>query len=316
MKYCDIKGFNYQPSYGTSGLELWMKFHAETIKLELGRGKRHFPWMNTVRLWLSWDAYQRDEKRFVANFETALAIADFYGLKVMPVLFNRWHTNSIDYGGVYIDHFLPGSRNNVQRLFEPYMEDIVGGHANDARISAWDLCNEPLFYRNSEIPQVVVDAEIKWLEYLYSDCKRLKAEAPVTVCPMRHFDELMHLSDFLSCHPYYNLGDAKEDFERALDSLVEKAAKAQKSLVATETCWGSYDDAERAEIIRYTLGELNKRKIGWLAYVLHNSGVADAHAKDEGAFSNAGNLAFIAANGELRPGHQVVNEFGSSVRED
>jgi hypothetical protein len=237
MNYADIRGFNYQPSCGTSGLELWMKFNATTFDLELGRGKKHFPWMNAIRLWLSWDAYKRNEKQFTANFETALAIAKRYNLKVMPVLFNRWHTNSIDYGGIYIDHFLPGSRNYVQGLFEPYLEEIVGAHAKDDRIFAWDLCNEPLFYGSAEIPETIVQAEIKWLEGLYASCKRFKAESPLTLCPMVRFDELAHINDIFSIHPYYMGGD-RGDFEQHLDAFVEKAAKAQKPLIVTETCWG------------------------------------------------------------------------------
>ena len=49
-----IKGFNYQPSYGSSGLELWRGFDAETIALELSGGKKYFPQMNALRWWLSW----------------------------------------------------------------------------------------------------------------------------------------------------------------------------------------------------------------------------------------------------------------------
>jgi len=98
-------------------------------------------------------------------------------------------------------------------------------------------------------------------------------------------------------------------FEQELDRHVAFAAREGKALIATETCWGSYDDHERAEFIRYTLGELNKRGIGWLAYLLHASGVADAHAQEDGAFSNAGNLAFITADGHLRPCHEVINQL-------
>jgi hypothetical protein len=36
MNWQELRGFNYQPSYGTFGLELWMKFDAEIIDLELG----------------------------------------------------------------------------------------------------------------------------------------------------------------------------------------------------------------------------------------------------------------------------------------
>ena len=308
MDYSLIRGFNYQPSYGTSGLELWLNFQAPLIELELGRGKRHFPWMNAIRLWLSWDAYRRSEKQFKANFETALTIADGYGLKVVPVLFNRWHTNSIDYGGIYIDHFLSGSRNNVPELFDSYVEAIVGKHADDRRIFAWDLCNEPLFYESEEIPSFVVDAEIAWLERIYEACKRVNAVAPVTVAPMREKEKLTHLSDIITFHSYYS-GGAKETFERRLDDIVALAVRENKALIATETCWGSYDNEKRAEFVRYNLGELNKRKIGWLCYLLHTSGIADAHAEEEGAFSKAGNLAFIMADGRLRPCHQVINEM-------
>lgn len=308
MDYSQIRGFNYQPSYGTSGLELWLNFQAPLIELELGQGKQHFPWMNTIRLWLSWDAYRRNEKQFKENFETALTIAAGYDLKVMPVLFNRWHTNSIDYGGIYIDHFLPGSRNNVPELYDSYVEAIVGTHANDKRIIAWDLCNEPLFYKSEEIPSCVIEAEIIWLERLYETCKRLNAAAPVTMAPMREMEKLTRISDIITFHPYY-MGGSKEAFEKNLDNCVAIAARAGKALVATETCWGSYDNEKRAELVRYTLDELNKRKIGWLCYLLHTSGIADAHAEEEGAFSHAGNLAFIMADGQLRPYHQVINEM-------
>lgn len=317
MNYQDIRGFNYQPSYGTTGLELWMKFDAKIIELELGRAKKYFPWMNAIRLWLSWDAFRRNENRFAANFETALAIADSLGLKVMPVLFNRWHTKSLDYGGIYIDHFLPGSRIQGAEVFDAYMEKIVGEHANDLRIFSWDLCNEPFFYQDNnwespEILKIVAEAELKWLEKLYADCKRVKAEAPITVgVTTSACDQVVHISDILSFHPYYNpKWGPQADFEKMLDVWVDHAARNNKPLIATETCWGSYDDEERAAIIRYTLAELNKRNIGWLAYLLQTSGIADAHGLDEGPVSEAGNLAFILPDGKLRAGHQVVNEFG------
>lgn len=35
-----IRGFKYQPSYGSSGFELWQKFDAAQVDRELGQGKR------------------------------------------------------------------------------------------------------------------------------------------------------------------------------------------------------------------------------------------------------------------------------------
>ncbi len=64
MDYSQIKGFNYQPSYGSSGFELWQKFDSTIIEKELGLGKKYFPGMNAIRLWLSWDSFIRNPRRF------------------------------------------------------------------------------------------------------------------------------------------------------------------------------------------------------------------------------------------------------------
>lgn len=319
MDYRLVRGFNYQPSYGSNGFELWRKFDAATIRIELGRGKRFFPRMNAIRLWLSWDAFVRDPVLFERQFDQTLAIAAEYGLVVMPVLFNRWHDTELDYGGIYLDHFLPGSSWIQQGdLFGPYMETIVGGHARDPRVFAWDLCNEPFAYLRpvEEIPEIV-EAEFAWLQSLYRRCKVLGAQAPITVGihsghRMAGIRQIEPISDLLSIHPYYTdetHPGGKPGYEALLDEYVAFAREVGKPLLATETCWGAVDDAKRVRIVRYTLGELAKREIGWLVYLLHHSLIADAHRPEFGPVGGPGNLAFIEADGTLRPGHDVFNEF-------
>lgn len=317
--YSAIRGFNYQPSYGSTGFELWQKFDPAVIRSELGLGKRYFPRMNAIRLWLSWDSFVRSPDRFAASFETVLTIAADLGVAVMPVLFNRWHDSTLDYGGIYIDHFLPRV-SWVQRpdMFGPYLKRIVGGHAEDRRILAWDLCNEPFSYScpQSEIPDIV-EAEMAWLTGLYESCKALGAKAPLTVGihaghGIEGIRQIEPISDILSIHPYWTCESPhheKRVYEGLLNTYVDFAAEAGKPLLATETCWGSLDDAERVEIIRYTLGELRKRGIGWLVYLLHHSLIADAHRPEYGPLSAPGNLSFIEADGSLRPGHNVFNAF-------
>jgi len=319
MDWAMVKGFNYQPSYGTCGLELWQNFSAEAVQRELGLGKKYFPRMNAIRLWLSWDSFNRDPARFACSFETALGIADGYGLRVMPVLFNRWHSTELDYGGIYLDHFMP-RMSWVQRgdMFRPYMEAVVGGHASDARVLAWDLCNEPFSYgcAPEEIPDVV-KAEYQWLEGLYNECKRLGAQAPVTVGihpghKLRGIEQIEPVSDLLSIHPYWTAHSPphqKADYEAQLDAYVGFARRVGKPLLATETCWGALEDEKRVEIVRYTLGELKERNIGWLVYLLHHSLIADAHRAEYGPVGTPGNLSFIEADGSLRPGHEVFNEL-------
>jgi len=312
-----IRGFNYQPSYGRYGVELWDKFDAAAIDHELGIGKRHFPGMNAIRFWLSFEAFgygsDAERSRFLENFERVLQIADGHGLGVMPVLFNRWHDGVPEYGGVFIDHFLPGSNWVGRRfadLYKEYVPAVVGNHADDPRIFGWDLCNEPFSYDKhpDEFPEIR-DAEYAWLKDVYDRCKELGAVAPISVgIPTSTLLELADpISDVLNFHAYDNI--PRDQFETLLDDAVALSERVQKPLLVTETCWGSLDDATRSEVVSYTLGELRKRNIGWLAYVLHHSLVADCHRPEFGPVANPGNLAFIEADGSLRPGHDVFNEF-------
>lgn len=314
--WVQIRGFNYQPSYGSNGFELWRKFDAKIIETELALGKKYFPKMNALRWWQSWDAFLRNPKQYAEAFDITLDLAEKFQLRVMPVLFNRWHDSVLDYGGIYIDHFLPGV-SWVQRpkMFDGFLAALVGRHADDPRILAWDLCNEPYSYSCplEKIPEIV-SAETAWLEGLYKQCKQLGAKAPITVGihPGVPLERIEPFSDLLSIHPYWvhNAPQAsKEAYQRKLDHDVRFALKAQKPLLATECCWGDLDDKVRVEAIRFTLTELRKRKIGYLVYLLHHSLIADAHRPEFGPVGGPGNLAFIEADGSLRPGHEVFNEF-------
>jgi len=312
-----VRGFNYQPSYGSSGLELWQKFDARIIQTELERGKRYFPKINGLRWWQSWDAFRRDPQAYARHFDTTLELAEKVGCRVMPCLFNRWHDNALDYGGVYIDHFLPQA-SWVQRpkMFDEFLAALVGRHKDDPRILAWDLCNEPYAYsmpREKMLPQIV-EAETAWLKAMHDRCKALGAQAPITVGihPGVPLELVEPICDVLSIHPYWthhNPKATKEAYIATLDRDVTFALKVGKPLLSTECCWGSTDDAVRVDSMRFTLAELKKRNIGWLVYLLHHSLIADAHRPEFGPLSSPGNLAFIEADGSLRPGHAAYNEY-------
>ena len=324
IRYTDIRGFNYQPSNGTNQLEIWRKFDAELVKKELGLGKEYFPKMNAIRIWLSYDFFQRDPEACAGRFKKMLQIAKEYNLLVMPVLFNRWHDDHLDCGGIHVEHFFSAltwkdSHKTHKQFFVDYLEHIVGRHAKDSRIFAWDLCNEPFAYEEPDRFPEIYQAELEWLKGLGHKCKDLGAVAPITVGihpghGLRGIRDIEPISDILSIHPYWvpNLSceiTKKPSYEKLLDEYVQFASRVNKPLLATETCWGSLDDSERVEIIRYTLGQLKKRGIGWLAHLLHHSGIADAHRPEFGPVGRPGNLSFIEADGSLRLGHGIFNEF-------
>jgi hypothetical protein len=340
MDASGVRGFNYSGSWGTSGLDLWQHHDNGTMAVEVARGKRYFPGWNVARWWLSHEAFQRSPERFLANFDAGLSIFDRHGIRVMPVLFNRWRDPVCDFGGVPLDHLLPGhgvyapqhgfrSANRetehpwtVVSLFGDYLGQVVGKHAADERIFSWDLCNEPFIGEYVAEDGPVRQAELDWLSWFYDTCKAVGAAQPITIGNIGHLAALEitdPIVDLISFHPYYianleidwlPLGSAAR-FEAFLDDAVALAAANGKQLLATETAWGAVDDDERVSIMRYTLGELVRRNIGFLVHALHHSLVADLHASAFGPVTGVGRFEFIAADGSLRNGHDAWNDFAT-----
>jgi hypothetical protein len=233
----------------------------------------------------------------------------------MPCLFNRWHDPVLDYGGIYLDHFLPrGGWSQFGDTPGDFTRAIVAAHADDARIFAWDLCNEPYTYKGTwDECQDYVRAETAWLKRMADIAREQGATAPITVglhagYGVANLAEVEPFCDLITIHPYWRLTDALDEYRKGLDDAVTFAAKAGKPILATECCWGATDDAERVQIIEVTLRELKQRRIGWLAYLLHHSLIADAHRAEFGHMGGPGNLSFIEADGSLRPGHEVFNQ--------
>jgi endo-1,4-beta-mannosidase len=298
--YAHVRGFNYQPSYDFSGHGIWRHFQPDTIDRELGQGKQHFPGINTVRLWLSFDAFMVEPARVGDHFATALAIADQHALKVIPTLFNNWHSVP-DFGGVSLEairHWSDeGARTIPANPFLTYVETIVGAHAADDRILLWDLCNEPF---NSGYS----DEILRWLESVYVTCKALGAQAPISVGvppDNQQLEAVTPISDVVTIHPY---GD-----QAFVEAAVAVARGVGKPILVTECCWGAVDDAERAAIVTRELTALSAAGLGFVAHVLHHSLVADCHREQYGPISGAGYMAFIEADGSLRPHHEVFNTF-------
>jgi hypothetical protein len=331
----EIRGFNYSGSWGTSGLDLWQHHDNGTMAVEIARGKKYFPGWNAARWWLSHEAFGRDQQRFLANFEAGLAIFARHDIQVMPVLFNRWRDPVCDFGGVSIDHFLREFGDeavidrrikhewSARKQFADYLENVVGGHSGDARIFAWDLCNEPLHSYYAVNPKSPISqAELAWLSWCRDTCKTAGSTQPLTIgCYDMATTELTEpLVDFISFHPYYiptpalpdtplSFLSSREGFERYLDDIAALAAQRGKDVLASETAWGDIDDAERVAIMRYTLGALVQRNFGFMAHALHHSLVADLHAAEYGPVGFPGRLEFINADGSLRAGHEMFNEF-------
>lgn len=319
--YSTVRGFNYQPSYAWNSYEAWRFFDASIFKRELTLGKKFFPKFNTVRLWLSYDAFRYEEDRQAENFEAVLKICEQLGIKAIPVLFNRWHDATLDNGGIYYTQMVPGSCwCATETMFDSYIEKIVKAHKEDDRILIWDICNEPFAYgSNKEFVDIIKPYEFAWLRKIYKMCKDAGAEQPVSLSHSSPYtpviEEVADISDVFLVHPYYyyNENDLKnkplDGFRDWMKSYEALSKKYNKPVLTTETCWGSLDDAIRAEVIENTLSVHREFNMGFIVHALHYSFVADLHNPEDAPTSFPGNLAFINKDDSLRKGHDIFNRF-------
>jgi endo-1,4-beta-mannosidase len=303
-----IRGFNYQPGYAATGLEIWaLKFDASRIEDEIARCKTYFPGTNLLRLWLSFDAYLHDRNEFAANFAAVLDIIGRHGLQAMPCLFNNWHSIP-DFGGVAAE--MIGYWNHPARchVFTEYLDAVVGPHGNDPRVRLWDLCNEPFNSGRSEV-------FVPWLKQLYEHCRNIGVAAPITVgvpASVPALELVEPFCDVLTPHCYFAEGLWTKDeaaFCATLDALVGFAEKVGKPIFAGETGWGAIDDAHRARLLRVELQALVERNMGFCIHMLNHSLVADGHRSEFGVVSEACFMGCIEADGTLRAGHEAINHF-------
>lgn len=309
----EVRGFNYHPSYSSGSLEDWLLFDEKIWRKELENGKKMFPKLNTIRIWLSWNAYCRGEKTFIDSIKKVMEICRELQIMVIPTVFNRWHDPMVDCDGVYIDHFLPGSSWLLKfgDPFGDYIDALADEFGDETQILVWDICNEPFAYGgNFPFKDIVFPYELNWIKEMTTRLRQ-KVKQPIGIGstgkhPMSVFGGIF---DVYLTHLYYR-GEEIEVFDARVKSFVEEAKKDDCPLIVSECCWGSLDDYKRSELIQVTLNTFKKYQLGFVAHALQYCKCTDLHDKIDGRLTdNIGNLAFTKKDGTIRPYHEVFNEF-------
>ena len=315
IEAAQVRGFNYHPSYSTGSMEDWLLFDREVWKRELANGKEKFPKMNTIRIWLSWNAYCRMGNRFVEAVREVFEICRELDLYVIPCLFNRWHDSKVDCDGIYIDHFFPESSWLLKYgdPFTDYIDALAEAFKTEERILVWDVCNEPFAYNSAafEIREIVQKYELAWLHRMADRLRAGGVTQPLGIgsigrVPMETFGDIC---DVYLTHLYYVGGDIGP-YEAKVKRFALEAQQHDKPLICSECCWGSLDDEQRGVLIRRSLEVLCKYGVGIVAHALQYCGCADLHDPCDGRVSpEIGNLCFIRKDGSMRKFHDVYNEF-------
>lgn len=318
-----VRGFNYQPGIGSSSYENWVYFDADTVKKELENGKKHFPQINTIRLWLSYDAFLQNNDAFMQNLHTLVNLCRELNLCTVLCLFNRWHNTFCDNDGLYTDHFIEGTPAFLGEQFYPYVDAVLNAFGGDDNVLLWDLCNEPFAY-SKPIGELwaIAQGELAFLQRLAARVQSHAPQAPVGISlsghDWQHACELVEpFTDVLLIHPYLmsfadevQAAQEQTTFLQELDRQLAFAKAKNKPLLVTETCWGSVDDRRRCENMCWNLSALHGRNLGFLAHALSYSPVADLHGPCDGPLlADLGVFHFVEKDGALRAGHDLFNAY-------
>jgi hypothetical protein len=151
-----LVGANYVPSDAINQLEM---FQAATWNPQLN--DKELGWaasigMNTMRVFLQDQLWEQDPAGFTKRLDGFLAIAARHGIRPIFVLFDSCWDPLPQLGpqhppipGVHNSGWVqsPGAKGISDPAYEPkleaYVQGVVGAFANDPRILAWDMWNEP-----------------------------------------------------------------------------------------------------------------------------------------------------------------------------
>lgn len=151
-----LVGANYNPRTAINQFEMWQAetWDPETIDQELGWAESIG--MNTMRVYLHNLLWENDPEGLKKRMNEFLEIAAKHNIRPMFVLFDScWDPNPVagpqhpPIPGVHNSGWMqaPGAERLKDRSqhdkLEAYVKDIVGTFANDKRVLAWDVWNEP-----------------------------------------------------------------------------------------------------------------------------------------------------------------------------
>lgn len=148
-------GSNYVPSDAINELEMWQAATFDSKRIDQELGWAQSLGMTTMRVFLHDLLWKQDAAGFKQRINTFLDIAAKHHIKPMFVLFDSCWDPEPRLGPQHPP--IPGVHNSgwVQSpgvamddpsqypRLEQYVKDIVGSFANDDRILAWDVWNEP-----------------------------------------------------------------------------------------------------------------------------------------------------------------------------
>lgn len=238
-----LVGANYVPANAINELEMWQADTWDPKRIDAELGWAAAIGMNTMRVFLHDLLWQQDSAGFTKRIDEFLRIADKHKIRPMLVLFDSvWDPNPKlgkqrePKPGVHNSGWLqsPGAaalQDPAQHpRLEAYVKGVVGAFANDKRVLAWDIWNEPDNTNGNSYgaqePKDKVALVLKLLPQAFAWARAAKPTQPLTSGvwrgdwssheKMSEMDRVqIELSDVVSFHNY----DKADELEKRIGFL-------------------------------------------------------------------------------------------------
>ncbi|HEX8389704.1 MAG TPA: cellulase family glycosylhydrolase [Sphingomonas sp.] len=151
-----LVGANYNNASAINQFEMWQAETWNPTEIDRELALAQSIGMNTMRVYLHNMLWERDAQGLKRRMNEFLTIAQRRGIRPMFVLFDScWDPDPVagpqrpPIPGVHNSGWVqaPGAARLADRSqygkLEAYVRDIVGSFANDDRVLAWDVWNEP-----------------------------------------------------------------------------------------------------------------------------------------------------------------------------
>lgn len=208
-------GFNYIPANAVNYTAMWDRtnFSPDVIDREFALAEE--VGMNCARVVLQYAVYAENPKHFIKAFDKFLAICAKHNIKAMPTLFDDcvFGANTDPVTGVQPEPLegwyawawspSPGHTMVIDErthpLLETYVKDIMTRFADDDRIMAWDLYNEPTNAGLGDRSLPLLKSTVKW-------AREVQVKQPITIgvwCGNEGLNRFcLDNSDIVSFHCY------------------------------------------------------------------------------------------------------------------
>ncbi len=169
-----LVGSNYIPKDAINELEMWQEPTFDPVEIDKELGWAEALGMNTMRVFLHDLLWEQDAEGFHRRIDQFLTIASRHHIRPMLVLFDSCWDPLPQLGpqhppipGVHNSGWVqsPGAKaltdaSQYPRL-KKYVQGVVGTFANDDRILAWDIWNEPGSDTTGSYPKTELKMKVK-----------------------------------------------------------------------------------------------------------------------------------------------------------